>query len=100
MGSPTEELREGTEGVEGVCNPVGRTTISTNWTPQSCQGLNYQPKSIYMEGYMALTIAEDCLIWHHWEGRCLLLWRLVAPMKVDAAEVNQEWVGGLWSTLL
>jgi hypothetical protein len=55
-----------------------------------------------MEGYMALTIyvAEDCLIWHHWEGRCLLLWRLVAPMKVDAAEVNQEWVGGLWSTLL
>jgi hypothetical protein len=24
---------ERTEGVEGVCNPIGRTTISTNQTP-------------------------------------------------------------------
>jgi hypothetical protein len=30
MGSPIEELRERTEGVEGVCNSIGRTTISTN----------------------------------------------------------------------
>jgi hypothetical protein len=34
-----------TEGAEGVCNPIGRTTISTNQTPQSSHGLNHQPKS-------------------------------------------------------
>jgi hypothetical protein len=29
-GSTIQELREKTEGVEGVCNLIGRTTISTN----------------------------------------------------------------------
>jgi hypothetical protein len=33
-----------TEGAEGVCNPIGITTISTNQNPQSSQGLNHQPK--------------------------------------------------------
>ena len=27
-----------------VCNPIGRTTISTNQIPQSSQGLSHQPK--------------------------------------------------------
>jgi hypothetical protein len=35
------------EGAEGVYNPIGRTTISTNQKPQSSQGLNHQPRSIY-----------------------------------------------------
>lgn len=35
------------EGAEGDYNPIGRTTISTNWIPQSSQGLNYQPKNIH-----------------------------------------------------
>jgi hypothetical protein len=30
-----EKLREKTERAEGNCNPIGRTTISTNQTPQS-----------------------------------------------------------------
>jgi hypothetical protein len=29
-------------GDEGVCNPIGRTTILTNQTPQSFQGLSHQ----------------------------------------------------------
>jgi hypothetical protein len=33
------------EGAEGNSNPIGRTTISTNWTPQSSQGLNHQPET-------------------------------------------------------
>jgi hypothetical protein len=37
---------EKTEGAEGVCNPIGRTTISTK-TPQSSQGLNYQPNNTH-----------------------------------------------------
>jgi hypothetical protein len=35
-------VRERAEGAEGVCNPIGRTTIATN---QSSQGINHQPRS-------------------------------------------------------
>jgi hypothetical protein len=37
-----------TEGAEGDCNPIGMTKVSTNWTPQSSQGLSQEPKSIHM----------------------------------------------------
>jgi hypothetical protein len=43
-GIPNGGVRERTEGAEGVCNPIGRTTISTN---QSSQGLNSQPRSTH-----------------------------------------------------
>ena len=42
---PNRGVRGRTEEAEGVCNPIGRTTISTNQTPQSSQGLNPQPKN-------------------------------------------------------
>jgi hypothetical protein len=45
-------------------------------------------------------VAKDGLIWHHWEGRCLVLWRLIAPGKWDARGVKQEWVDWWGSTLL
>jgi hypothetical protein len=38
-------VRRRTEGAEGNCNPIGRTTMSTPWIPQSSHGLNHQPKS-------------------------------------------------------
>jgi hypothetical protein len=60
-------IRERTEVAEGVCQPIGRTIVSTNQTPQSSQGLNHQPKSVYvyMGQCMAPTtsVAEDCLMW-------------------------------------
>jgi hypothetical protein len=31
--NPNGEVRGRTEGAEGVCNPIGRTTISTTQTP-------------------------------------------------------------------
>jgi len=43
--NPNGAVRERTKRAEEVCNPIGRTTISTNQTPQSSQGLNSQPKS-------------------------------------------------------
>jgi hypothetical protein len=46
-GVSNEGVRERTEGVEGVCNSIGRTAITTNQIPQSSQGLSYQPKSTY-----------------------------------------------------
>jgi hypothetical protein len=39
-------VRKKTEGAEGDCNPIGRTIISANLTPQSSQRLKHQPKSI------------------------------------------------------
>jgi hypothetical protein len=47
FGDPNGGVRERTEGTEGVCKPIGRTTISTNQNPQSSQGLNHQPKSTH-----------------------------------------------------
>jgi hypothetical protein len=53
---------ERTEGAEGVCNPIGRTTISTNQIPQSSQ-------RVHMEGPMTLAtyVAEDGLVRHQWD---------------------------------
>jgi hypothetical protein len=42
-----DELGEGLKKAEGDCNPIGRTTISTDQTPQSSQDLNPQPESIH-----------------------------------------------------
>jgi len=47
QGTPMEELEGKTEGAEGVCDPIGRSAMSTNQTPQSSQGLNHQPKSTH-----------------------------------------------------
>jgi len=44
---PNGGVRERIEGAEEVCNPIGRTTTSTNQTPQNSQGLNHQPKSTH-----------------------------------------------------
>jgi hypothetical protein len=52
-GDPNGGARERTEGVQGACNPIGRTTISTNHIPQSSQGLNHQPKTIHPAAYVA-----------------------------------------------
>jgi hypothetical protein len=46
------------------------------------------------------SVAEDCLIWHQWEGRHLALWRFDAPAKDDARGVRQEWVSEWGSILL
>jgi hypothetical protein len=43
---PNERARERTEGAEGHCHPTTRI-ISINWTTQSSQRLNHQPKSIH-----------------------------------------------------
>jgi hypothetical protein len=39
------------------------------------------PTRVHMEGPMvpAAYVPEDCLIWHQWDGRPLVLWRFDAP---------------------
>jgi hypothetical protein len=77
---PNGEVRARTIGAEGVFSPIGITTVSTNQTPQSSQGLNHQPKNT-QEVRMALAayVADDCFIWQHWEESPLVLWRLDDP---------------------
>jgi hypothetical protein len=40
-------VRERTDGAEGICNPLGRKTISTKPESPELQELNHQPKSTY-----------------------------------------------------
>ena len=50
-GDPNRGVRRRAEGAEGVCNPIGRTTISIKETPpnppQSSKELTHQPKSTH-----------------------------------------------------
>jgi hypothetical protein len=79
-GDPNREVRARNVGVEGVFKLIGRTTVSTNKIPQNSQGLNHQPKSIQcISMASAGYVAEDCLIWHHWEESPLVLLRVDDP---------------------
>jgi hypothetical protein len=40
-------IRGRNEGDDGACNPIGRTTISSNQIPQISHGLKHQPKNIH-----------------------------------------------------
>jgi hypothetical protein len=44
VGHQYGRVRGRTEGAEGDYNPIGKTTVSTNWTPQSSQRLSQKPK--------------------------------------------------------
>jgi hypothetical protein len=44
---PYGRVRGRIEGAVRDCSPIGRTTVSTNQTPQRFQRLSYQPKSIH-----------------------------------------------------
>ena len=58
---------ERTEGAEGVCNPIGRTTISTSQTPQSFQALSCQQKNMGRFMVPGRYIAKNCHVWSQWE---------------------------------
>ena len=66
-----------TKGAEGVCNPIGKTTISTNQTLPTPPEL---PGTIHMEGPMApaVYVGKGGLICRQWEERPMVLWRLDA----------------------
>jgi hypothetical protein len=85
-GSPVEELEK---RAEGICSPIKRTTISTNQTPQSSEGLNHQSKSTHWGTHGSSHIcSRDGLVGHQWEGRLLVLWRLDAPAWENARGVR------------
>ena len=78
---PNEGARESTQGTEGICSPIGGTTIWTNQCPQSSQGLSHQPKNTH-----GGTYGSRCLCSRGWPsrssmgGETLVLWRFYAPV--------------------
>ena len=44
---------------------------------------------------LAGYVAEDCLIWRHWEGKPLVLWRLDDPGWQNDRPLRQECVVGV-----
>jgi hypothetical protein len=90
-----ERARESTQGAEGVCNPIGRTTKSTN---QSSQGLNHQPRSTHRGTHGSSHICS-----RRWSCQAL------GPVKARCPSVREckgwetrvgGWVGGWGYTLL
>jgi hypothetical protein len=48
----------------------------------------------------AAYVEEDGLIWHQWEGRPLVMWKLDDPGYGNVMALRQEWVGVSGSTLI
>jgi hypothetical protein len=96
MGFPNEGVRERTEGTEGVCYLIGRTTISTNQIPQGSQEPNPQPKSTHggVHGSSCVYI-EDCQA--SMEGGYVKAW---CPSVGECKGGEQEWVGGCGHNLI
>ena len=78
---PDGGVEEGTEGVEGVCSPMGRATVSIGQIPKAPRNWTIKQR-VHMEGLMALAeyAVEDGLVGHQWEERPLGLRRFDAPV--------------------
>jgi hypothetical protein len=91
---PEDSNGEARGRTEVAGNPIGRT-ISTKWSTQSSQRLNYQSKRKYVEESMAphTYAVEDSQIWHQWKTEPLIL---LMPQHRGILEWWDEsgWVGG------
>ena len=86
-GIPNRGVIEKTEGVEGVWNPIGRTTISTNQTsppPQSSQGLNHQPKNTH-----GGTHGSICICSRRWPYLASIGGETLGPVKAWCPRVGE-----------
>jgi hypothetical protein len=86
MGVPSGGIKERTKGAEGVCNPIGRTTIPTNKTPnsQSSQGLNHQPRSTH-----AGTHGSSCIYSKGWPCQASMAGEVLGPVKARCSSVGE-----------
>jgi hypothetical protein len=57
--SPMDEVEERTEGAEGVCSPIGGTSIATNQILQTSQVLKHQPKSTHKDTHSLSYICSS-----------------------------------------
>jgi hypothetical protein len=90
---PNGRTRGRTEEAEGDCNPIGRKA-STNWTIQSSQRQNHQPKTVHEVIHApAAYVAEDAYM-TSMGGKAL------SPVQGDTRVVRWEWVSRWRSTLI
>jgi hypothetical protein len=71
---PNGGVRERTEGTEGVCNPIGRTTISTNQTHQNSQEVSHQPRNAH---------DSSCICSRGWPCQASVGGEVLQPMKAQ-----------------
>jgi hypothetical protein len=91
---PNGGVRERTEGAEGICDVIGKRTISTNQTPQSSQGLNYQPKSTQGGTHGSSRICSK-----GWPCRTPMGREALSPVKAQCPSIRErEFEGGWGST--
>jgi hypothetical protein len=57
--------------MEGDCNPIRRTIVSTNLDPSELTETKPPSKEHVLGGLR--TLAEDFLNWPQWERMCLIL---------------------------
>jgi hypothetical protein len=89
-------VRGRTEEAKGDCNSIGRTKISTNWTPQSAHELNHQPKSIHEWVHGSHYICSRG--WPHLPSMVREALCSLVPTMGNARCVKQEWVDG-WESI-
>jgi hypothetical protein len=68
--------------IPGSCQSALLGISNSVWV--SCEQIGWIPRcsSLWMAFLVSMApahVAEDCLVWHHWEGSPLFLWRLDDP---------------------
>jgi hypothetical protein len=81
---PNGEVRERIEEAEGLCNRIGRTTISTNQNPQVFQGLNHQQKTIQWG-----THGSCCIYSRGWPCWASVGREVLHPVKAECPSVGE-----------
>jgi hypothetical protein len=93
-GDPKGQVRRKTEGAERVCSPIGRKTVSTNQTPYSFQGINYQPRSTN-----GGTHGSSCLCSRGWPFRASVEAEALDPIETQmfqSREMLEWWRRSRW----
>jgi hypothetical protein len=99
-GVPNEGARERTQGAEGVCSPIGGSSILTNQCPHSSLGLNHQSKKKH-DGtcVSSCTCNRGCTSWLSMGGEALGPVKVLCPSIGECQDWKWEWVGweaGSW----
>ena len=84
------ELEKRHKGTKVDCNPIGRTTVSTNLDPSELPVTNTKSKELTW----ATCISEDYFVCPQWERMHLIPWKLDVQGRGMLVGVNGR-VGGV-----
>jgi hypothetical protein len=86
--APNGGARESTQGAEGICNPIGGSTIWTNQYPRELVSL-------------AAYESEDGLVGHQWKESPIGLANFIclSTGECQGQEVGVGWWGSGWGSM-